>query len=137
MSKDFKEVGGKKVGCFKEYNGETVYFTERDSDGFVNKYNGFGISANLLRKEIRKQAKEIVVRYTHDDGTQSLFHARPRTWLSQGTKDQLGNFEKQYFLSQVEFDKIRGKKVEVDRSPPTKYRSETQKDDKQKSVLEV
>jgi len=98
--------GGRQIGKMVEKdNGDLHYVTERKEDkkGFVRKHHGFGINANALEGMIQQEADLIVVRYHWEEGGQSLYKLTPRQFLHLGTKDRLGNFEPQYFVSEALF----------------------------------
>ena len=100
------KVGGKIVGLLYDEKGRQIYQTERDKEGFVRKYAGFGIT-NKLFNEVVRYSDLIRIRYHKQDGTQEIYEVCPMVWLEKGVVDQLGGFEEQIFLGKSDFDKVR------------------------------
>ena len=91
-------VDGEVVGYIRVEDGEKFYATSRNTDGLVKKYNGFGISHELVRR-LEERVETIKVFFNDGTGMTHVFEAIPSDWLERGTVDQLGNFEEQVFMS--------------------------------------
>lgn len=81
-------------------DGHTRFVTERDREGYVFKYSGYGISEDVVHFLISEGIDEIVLRFLWDDDRTSVYKISPRSWRIFGTTDSLGGFEPQVFVSE-------------------------------------
>ncbi|HDD44453.1 MAG TPA: hypothetical protein ENG63_06305 [Candidatus Desulfofervidus auxilii] len=64
----------------------------------MRKYIGFGINAKLIEYLIEHEIREVVIIYNRKDGTQEIYRASPKWIKERGVLDKLSNYEPQYFL---------------------------------------
>lgn len=108
MENGLLKVNGKIVGqVVDNLYIEKTYITERDKETWVKKYNGFGITVDVLGELLSREVKRIEVYYQRDDGRVEIYRSTPKQWADKGTKDELGGYEEQYFLSSDDFIEVR------------------------------
>jgi len=90
-------VYGKVIGYS---DGLSRYVTQRDRDGYVFKYSGFGITENVVYYLISEDVDEILLRFMWDEKRTTVFKISPQSWRVFGTTDSLGGFEPQIFISE-------------------------------------
>jgi len=107
MESGIVKLDGQNVGHIEERKSEEqVYMTTRDKRTWVKKYNGFGISTAVLKKLKREGIERIEVYYEKTGGEIEVYKTDIGTWLGEGVKDQLGDYDSQYFLSADNFQEV-------------------------------
>jgi len=62
----------------------TTYVTRRRREHYFKKFNGFGISRNVLEKLKSIGVEEVVIIYENRDGTEALLRSDLSSWFSGG-----------------------------------------------------
>jgi hypothetical protein len=92
---------GRMVGRIDVLN--KTFFTTRNPNHYFIKYNGFGISSNILEKLKRNEIENIVIDYYGKKNYRLV--TRTDVFLNKGIKyDNYG--DEQYILNEKEFDLI-------------------------------
>lgn len=84
---------GKQKGIIYDYK----YITHRTSEGYVIKYDGFGISKELF-ENIKNKINKIIILY-NNNGKTKMYVSEVSDWERYGKEDKLGNYETQIFLN--------------------------------------
>ena len=72
---------GKIIGHLRS---DKVYITHREAKHFFVKYQGFGLSYNVLIELKAKECKKIILIYNKADGTQEVFTTYPNKSFEVG-----------------------------------------------------
>lgn len=85
-----------------------AYISPRKPIHYVVKYDGFGISSDILEDMyFNKNIDEIIFVYKRkQDKKPEVYKTTPSKMVLEGTEDKLGGFEKQHFLSLDQMKKI-------------------------------
>lgn len=95
---------GKTVGKVIE-DGGWVYVTHRHPHHYFRKFQGFGISEEILERLIKMNVGEIRVVY-HGKKGEKVLVTRPYKFLVHGEPYKHPNFDKQIILAEKEFEQV-------------------------------
>lgn len=108
MENSIVKFDGQIVGHIEtKESEETVYVTDRDKRTWVKKYNGFGISTEVLKELKSSDIETIEVFYQKSGGDIEVYITSVDRWLGEGVKDSLGGYDSQYFLSADKFKEVK------------------------------
>lgn len=92
-----------------------VTVRKEEKEGFVRKFNGFGLNEELVNKILPKlNVERIRIIYKWNDSRTSIYEVSLTAWRRLGIISSLGGYEKQVFLSEDVIESvgvIRGTKV--------------------------
>ena len=87
--------GGKKVGIIKR---NRTYVTHRRDVHIFRKYNGLGMSGQVLAELRKYNVREIIIIYACKDGSQDLFKTSVSIWYERGIRYTDKRLDHQFIL---------------------------------------